>query len=616
MKEGFDSLALPMQHLRALSLLLLATGQAMAALSPDTTEPPLLVVLSDNGSEREGLPVLTPAPDGQRWREVLERGFSGELLRLYRCVQTKRFGSDGTPIEPAYLALTGHQGGFPRYGFFLDGTPKRGVAYIDLHRNSCLSGRFGATDQIFPHELMHVIVRQLAGEMPEGGANQVHAIGVRTDRSTAINEGFAEAAQVLAADDPDAAPETSALVTDAGANARAEACFAQYRHALTATWAPAPRMLMTFPLWFSQTEQVLRYHAVKANRFAFEPAIPRRLLHGPDVYRAYLIENVVPGDLSGVRKSPGQMLSTEGVVAALFSRWLADTALQSHYCDESFYAAFGVKRKDVSPLENACLKLFCALERGKPQDAAALWRTYLAEFPDETAAVEAVLRSVGFDPRWKPAMEIWLANPAFKTGTTLFDQFRGLPREHTFDLNAASLTDLISVEGMTLGTAEAIRRGAPYTNLSDLKRVPAVTPALAEEFARMERAMQRLRAEAVEQTASVNMSGMLMPYGYRAGIWLTLSALLAGLLYIQVRPMRWWRAALNGFLAALLGLGAAWASDALGGAISWLLPVALCGLPGALWQLAWHRSPPSAARVLGAWALAGLAPFLVTRAWP
>ncbi|HEY5910018.1 MAG TPA: hypothetical protein VJA21_05380 [Verrucomicrobiae bacterium] len=607
--------ASPMRHLGLFCFLVLAAGETAGAPSPDRTEPALLVVLSDTGSEREGLPVFKPAADGRRWLDVLERGFSGRVLRLYRLVQARRFGGEAALIEPAYLALTGNQGGFPRYGFFLEGTAKRGVAYIDLHRNSDLSGRFGATDQIFPHELMHVIVRQLAGEMPEGGANQVHAIGVRTDRSTAFNEGFAEAAQVLAADDPDAAPDTRALVADAKVARSVEANVVQYRRALMARWAPVPRIRMTFPLWFSQGEQVLRYHAVKANRFAFELPIRPRLLRGPDVYRAYLLENAVPGDLSGTRKPPGRMLTTEGVVAALFSRWVADQGIQSSYREESFYARFGVKPKDVPPLENAYLKLFHALERGKPQDAAALWRTYLSEFPQETTAVEAVLRSIGFDPHWEPPVEIWLANSAFKTGTTLFDQFRGLPREHTFDLNAASLADLMSIKGMTLATVEAIRREAPYTKLSDLQRVPAVNVALAEKFAGMEGAMHRLRAEAVEQTASLSLSRILMPYGYRAALWLVLSAVLAGLLYVRVRSIRWWRAILNGFSAALLGLGAAWASDAFGGAVSWLVPVAVCGLPGALWQLAWRKSAPSTGRVLAAWGLAALAPFLVTRAW-
>ena len=331
-------------------------------------------------------------------------------------MQTLRFKRDGTPIEPAYLALTENQGGFPRFGFFLDGAPKRAVAYIDLHRNSALSGRFGAMDQIFPHELMHVIVRQLAGEAPEGGANQMHAIGVRTDRPTAFNEGFAEAAQVLAVDDADAAPETRALAVDARQAQSAESRLTEFRRALTAAWAPAPRGRMTFPLWFSQSEQALRYYAVKANRFAFESPVPDRLLYGPDVYRAYLLENVMPGELSGVRKSPGRMLATEGVVSALFSRWVANKALQTSYREESFYASFGVKPEDVPPLENAYLKLFHALDVAKPHDAAALVRAYVAAFPEEANAIEAVMQHIGFDLHWQPPVEIWLANPHSRPG--------------------------------------------------------------------------------------------------------------------------------------------------------------------------------------------------------
>ena len=189
-----------MRYLSATCLVVLATAQLSSAAlgQADTNEPPLLVVLADTGVKRDGLAVLSHAPEGRRHLEVLERGFSGRLLRLYRWVQLRRFRRDRTPIEPAYLALTRNEGGFPRYGFYLDGAAKREVAYIDLHRSSQLSGCFGAMDQIFPHELMHVLVRQLAGEAPEGGANQTHAIGVRTDRPTAFNEGFAEAAQVLA----------------------------------------------------------------------------------------------------------------------------------------------------------------------------------------------------------------------------------------------------------------------------------------------------------------------------------------------------------------------------------------------------------------------------------
>src|SRR6185436_9524177 len=178
-----------------------------------------------------------------------------------------------------------NQGGFPRFGLYSDDADP-GLAYIDLHRRSLPSGRFGAIDQIFPHELLHVIVHDLAGPPPDGNATQVHAIGVRTDRVTAFNEGFAEHGQVMAIDDPDAPPETKALAADAilsrGAFDRMEA----YRRALSAPWSTAQKARMTFPLWFSQAEQVLRYHAVRANLFARAEPVPPFLLTRRDVYRA------------------------------------------------------------------------------------------------------------------------------------------------------------------------------------------------------------------------------------------------------------------------------------------------------------------------------------------
>jgi DNA uptake protein ComE-like DNA-binding protein len=604
---------------RFLASCFLITGTALAPMAAvgqaDSNAPPLLVILRDTGTQRDGLPVLMRATDAPRYLDALQAGYSGRLLRLYRCVQSLRFNRAGTPIEPAYLALTKNEGGFPRFGFWLDDAVKRDVAYIDLHSRSQLSGRFGAMDQIFPHELTHVIMHQLAGEAPAGGANQMHAIGVRTDPQTAFNEGFAEAVQVLAVDDPDSLPATRALKAEPARAQRAEAQLADYRRALTARWAPAPRAWMTFPVWFSQTEQLLRYQAVKANRFALEPPVPPRLLAGPDVYGAYLLENVLPGDQPGARKSPGRMLATEGVVSALFARWIADPALQAGRRPEAFYAPFGVKAADLAPVENACLKLFHVLDRAKPHDAAALARAYREAFPDETPAVERVMREIGFDSEWRPSPELWLANDDFKTGTTLFDQFRGLPRTHTFDLNAASVVDLMSVKGMTRPTATAILRGAPYASLAELRRVPEVGPDLAAGFARMDGAMQKLRAAGAEESGSLGKSAILKPYAYRAAVWLAVTALLAAGVYVRARRVRWWRAALNGLTVALLGLGAAWSSDALGGAIAWLSPVAVFGVPAALWQLVRRKPAAAGARVLAAWGLAALVPFLATRAW-
>lgn len=594
----------------------LALGLATpAGAQPREPEPSLLAVLSDTGMRRGDLPVFTEHPEAQRYLNVLERGFSGRLVRLYRAIQTLRNRRDGTPIEPAYLVLTDHQGGFPREGFVLDDRDKPGVAYVDLHRNFRLTGHFAAIDQIFPHELLHHVLRQLAGEASEGGANQVHAIGARTDPYTAFNEGFAEHAQVAAVDDPDAAPDTAALATDRGLVHRTDQHLAAYRRSLSATWAPATRARLGFVLWFSQGEDVLRYHAVKANRFAFEPPVPNHLMRPSRLYRAYLLQNILPGDVSGAWKSQGRLLSSEGAVSALFARWMADRRLHTRAADAQVYAAFDVDPDAISPIDHAYLKLFHAFDRHKPHTAAAALRAYVETFPEDAAAVDALAAEIGFDTSFQPPPEIWLVNDGFKTGTTMFDQVLALPRSHTFDLNAASLVDLLTVKDMMPGTAQAILRAAPYVSVDDLSRVPELSPTMRDRLTAMAARMTKLRAEAAEEAATLNLQSILLPYVSRAVLWLALTAVVAAALYAWTRPVRWWRAALNGFGAALLGLGAAWISDAWGGTVAWVLPIGVFGAPAALWQFARHRSPALGLRTFAAWALAALTPFALTRAW-
>ena len=177
----------------------------------------------------------------------------------------------GRAPEPAYLLLSDRQGGFPQFGFYLDGVKKADAGWVDLHRRSTLAGRFGAMDQIFPHELLHVIVRQLAGEPRESGGNQMHAIGVRTDPVNAFSEGFAEHVQVMSVDDPDAVPETAALREDGDALARAEREFAGYGRELAARFPLGSPVAAAFPA-VVQPERA----GVAVPRGQGQPVRPRR----------------------------------------------------------------------------------------------------------------------------------------------------------------------------------------------------------------------------------------------------------------------------------------------------------------------------------------------------
>lgn len=594
----------------------LAVAQPAVAQGP---EPPLLVVLTPTGHEAAGLPVFTRHPAAERWLTVLTHGFDGRVLRLYRWVQRRRLAREGRAIEPAYLLLSDRQGGFARVGFRLDGVAKPDADYVDLHRRMRLAGWPGAMDQIFPHEMMHVLMRHVAGELPAGagGANQMHAIGVRTDPQTAFEEGFAEHAQVMAIDDPDAWPETAATARDPWHAARAEWQLAAYERSLSALWAPATPHRLGFLLWFSHTEQVMRYQFVKANRFARARVLPERVLLPGDPYAAYLLDNVLPGRIDDPLKPAPRLLATEGAVASLFWRWATSEALGRAYRDDAFYRSRGTARADVSPLDNAYLKLFHAIEHSRRRDTSRVVRAYVDLFPEDAAAVRAVVESAGLPWPLREVPALWLANRSFVTGTSLFDQFRTLPRPHTFDLNAASLPDLLTVPGITRKEADALLAHAPYADLAAVDTVPGVSAAVRATLRDMAGEMNVRRAGGESGVERLSLTAIVRSYLLRAGLWIALCAALGALVFRKARPTAWWRGALNGVAASTVGLFATWVLTTAGDH-AWtpllpFLPVAVFGVPAAAWQLLRRRLPRRAALALAAWGAACVPAWLVTR---
>lgn len=596
-------------------VVILSIPRPSAAAAPPATAPgpPALVILADTGQTRDGLPVLTRHPDSSAARAVLTHGFSGRLLHLFALEQAFLRRTTGRRPEPAYLLLSTNQGGFPRFGFYLDGEKKADVGWVDLHRNSNLVGRFGAMDQIFPHELLHVIVRQLAGEPRESGSNQIHAVGVRTDTVNAFSEGFAEHVQILAVDDPDAAPSTRALRTDAELLERATRAATAYQRDLASGWLPVRPAQMRFLFWFSSSEQAWRYHAVKANAFARVPTLPPSVESRADKYDAYLLRSVLPGDPNGDAKPAAAMLSTEGVVAHLFWRFVTDDALQHRYAPESLYARFGTSLADVTPMDNVYLKLFAALAEGRPSTSADLLRAYITLFPDDAADAARVVRAALLDQELPPAApELWLANDSLMTGTSLFDQYRGLPRAHTFDVNAATTFDWLAVPGVTRDLAGTLVTSAPYASLDEIRA--KVTPEVATRVSSMATAMKALAAHAADEEDTLGLWAIARPYLVRLAGVLAVSAALGGWLARRAGARRWWTASFVGAAAALLTIGLAWFVIAP----PWypvLAPAVLGGLPWALWRLVRHRSPSTALRAFGVWAAASLPAILVSGAW-
>ena len=348
--------------------------------------------------------------------------------------------------------------------------------------------------------------------------------------------------------------------------------------------------------------------------------MPERLLGRSDLYDAYLLENILPGDPSAAAKTVPRLLSSEAVVATLFYRWANHEGIRAAYRSDDFYAGFGARREEVSPLANAYLKLFAVFHSARPQGALDVVEAYKLRFPEEAPLVDALVSEVFLGQTVERTPELWLANEALRTGTTLFDQYRGLPRTHTFDLNGASLVDLMSVPGLDLTLARAIQAAAPFRGVEELARVPGLDEDVLGRFRAMEEAMETLRAEAEEESVEdvISIQTIILPYAWRALAVLVGATVLGALIFHRVRSRdTTWRPgrlrpALAGLGAAIVSLGFGWA---LGGLASLAAVGALFALPAALWQLRRTRQRAPSVNAFVAWIAAALPAVVLITPW-
>jgi hypothetical protein len=362
-------------------------------------------------------------------------------------------------------------------------------------------------------------------------------------------------------------------------------------------------------LWFSAAEQVQRYYAVKENRFAWIPAMPDQVLH--NAYRAYLYQNVVPGVPAGSPKRAAAVLSTDGGVAHLFWKLVTDAPLQQRYRDAAFYTAFGVSIDAVSPLENVYLKLFVVLYRARPSTTAEALQAWTRIHADDAADVSRVAAAALLGQPLPDSPELWLANDGLMTGTSLFDQFRAIPRIHTFDANAALPVDWLTVRGATPDIADRLIAGAPYPDMDALLESPVLSTAMRERLAVMAAAASsRITGPARDDEETLSLSRIVIAYVWRMGLIIFLAAAAGAQLARLAGVRRHVSAAMIALVATVSVIAFAWVIESP----VWyrmVAPLVMGGMPWALWRLA-RRQPSLALKALAAWLAASVPALVVT----
>jgi hypothetical protein len=200
------------------------------------------------------------------------------------------------------------------------------------------------------------------------------------------------------------------------------------------------------------------------------------------------------------------------------------------------------------------------------------------------------------------------------TGTSLFDQFRALPRRHTFDANAASELDWLAVPGVTREMAARLLAHAPYGRIDDVLAVPGLGPNVTSRIVAMATDMDALRARAAGEEESLSLSAILLPYVWRLMAVLALTTAAGAWLARRAGARRWWSATAVGLVSSLLVVALAWVITSP----PWYpvaAPVVLFGVPWSLWRLVRQRAPRAAAVALAVWAAASIPAVFISRTW-
>jgi hypothetical protein len=486
-------------------------------------------------------PVFRAAPPSELVKHVkreLETSYAQQVLRLDRyarnLVAAKRAKAglaDETWLHaPMYLLMSSEEGGFARFGFWLEDDAGKSqlilAGYVDLvvTGDSVETGDF---EEIFSHELGHLILKALAGGPDEGQSRKMHQSMTVTDYPTAFDEGFAEHFQPL--------------VRDATTNS-------YLRKMASGTGASDLELL-----WLSAADEQLRTDGVKRNLFIHLKPLPESAFGGnPDLYQLFVSAETSTAFLPTELKNGQQMLASEGVIATLFYRMVNDQQLRNHYREASFYQPLihdgSIQpEKIITPYENVNLKLFAAMaelggtDRNRPA-IVRLVELYAALFPDEakriytifiettwgaTVSQELALRmelaaeaggrgDINAFRKDRPftllnstiaevvdgkrtldanlGPELWLLNPEFKIARAMWETERTLPL--TINLNTAMEPELMTIPGIDQATAQKIvaarhTRGY-FQNVGDLS--PLLSPEIMRRLNAMSEGMKQLQS--------------------------------------------------------------------------------------------------------------------------
>ncbi len=419
------------------------------------------------------LPILRRAPNDSLYRALMAESRRGTLAFVLRLDEQAQRQSGQTP-QPSWLLLTEEEGGFAKHGFWLRQSGRDRLVdqpYVALLTDPA-SIADGSFEEIFSHELGHVLLRRLLPRLPAGMSRLRHGSLTVTDDPTALDEGFAIHFQGL-----------SRLLT--------------VNPALRAHDAGLGDKAFT-PLWQSNVDGAYRIDGVRRNWF-----IHRQLLPPGDDDALARRANSSAFDVAAL-KNGNQMMASEGVVATLFYRAMATGPTVARYAS-LFRALQRLNGRDLQP-DSPLLPLLVQdwMVTDPPQGRRFMKifveTTYGATIENTLPRTTMALAQVGrigkqaaFVEQLKGAREQIAAligrvyqQPALLTAALGPALWLAGTSQLVVNINTAEAEELAAIDRSLASSAEKIvaERDAhgPYQSLSDLVQRAGLAAPLADRL--------------------------------------------------------------------------------------------------------------------------------------
>jgi len=459
---------------------------------------PEFIILMPTDSVINDLPVLIEKPHTDSIsmfvHDLFESSYMYNAVRFYYLAQIYLMqAGEIDQLEPAYLLLSNNQGGFPKFGFYLQQgdsiIDKSSAPYIELVKNNTNSEDYlGSMTQIYPHEMGHVIYHLLADDSDSivPGAVDIHYSTLTTDYRTGFNEGFAMHFENMAREfDPDTG-RISKILEDF------EYKKEKTKHAIGAferdfSWPLRLGLFRTtMILWYQNFEDIKRFEWVNENRIKYQNT--SRIFNDPEKSLCYRNSGI---STTSELRNPQQLFATEGVIASFFLQLIRHDFHVS-ISDSLFLKAHSLSNLSLTSFEIQYLKIFHVLFKHvnfsltEKSQFLDFIEGYCNEFPEEIEKVNNIFNQVtGYDYPLDPGPELWIINPNHEHGILVMEQFGGITLPYyTFNLNAAGVEDLLTFPSIDLISAkkiiDQISTLGPLNEYNDLHKIEGLSSGVVD----------------------------------------------------------------------------------------------------------------------------------------